>query len=216
MLSAAQRARIAGGVAALLAGAPAPPEETFFVVRRLLAALASERPLVLAVDDLHWAEPLLLDLVEHLVQWGEGVPLLVLAAARPELRDVRSSLASPGGPASDVVTLAGLDAGAATRLHTLSHDRFQQMHADGLISDDDWQSYLTTPPPEYVSPIVAWLCTDQAAGVTGEVFHAAGGLVGRWTAYTDARVAYRGDHRSNPPWTLDELDRIVPAHLLPD
>ncbi len=53
---------------------------------------------------------------EHLVQWSTGVPLLVLVAARPELRDARSSLAAPGGLVADVVTLAGLDAGAATRL----------------------------------------------------------------------------------------------------
>src|SRR5947207_1986788 len=112
----AERARIAGGIAALLAGTPGSPEETFFVIRRLLAALATARPVVLAIDDLHWAQPLLLDLVEHLVQWGTGVPLCVLTAARPELRDARSSLASPGGLVADVVTLAGLDAGAATRL----------------------------------------------------------------------------------------------------
>ncbi len=105
--------RIASGVAALLAGSPASPEEIFFVVRRLLAALAAARPVVLVIDDLQWAEPLLLDLIEHLVQWGSGVPLLVLAAARPELRDTRSSLATPGGLVADVVTLAGLDAGAA-------------------------------------------------------------------------------------------------------
>ncbi|MCX5737219.1 MAG: adenylate cyclase, partial [Proteobacteria bacterium] len=95
---------------------PAPPEETFFVVRRLLAALAAVRPVVLVIDDLQWAEPLLLDLVEHLVQWSTGVPLLVLVAARPELRDARSSLAVAGPLITDVVTLSGLDAGAATRL----------------------------------------------------------------------------------------------------
>ncbi|HXK25279.1 MAG TPA: nuclear transport factor 2 family protein [Myxococcota bacterium] len=112
----AERSRIGEGVAALLAGAPGAPEETFFVVRRLLAALAAERPVLLLLDDLHWAEPLLLDFVEHLVQWSPDVPLCVLAAARPELRDRRSSLAAPGGAVADVVTLAGLDAGAATRL----------------------------------------------------------------------------------------------------
>jgi len=111
-----ERGRIAGGVAAVLAGSPASPEETFFVIRRLLAALAAARPVVLVIDDLHWAEPLLLDLVEHLVQWGSGVRLLVLVGARPELRDLRSSLVTPGGLVSDVVTLGGLDAGAAMRL----------------------------------------------------------------------------------------------------
>jgi tetratricopeptide (TPR) repeat protein len=111
-----ESARIADGIAELLAGTPASPEETFFVVRRLLAAIAATRPVVLAIDDLQWAEPLLLDLTEHLVQWSAGVPLLVLVAARPELRDVRSSLAAPGGLVTDVVTLGGLDAAAATRL----------------------------------------------------------------------------------------------------
>ncbi|HXJ34498.1 MAG TPA: nuclear transport factor 2 family protein [Candidatus Eisenbacteria bacterium] len=112
----AERSRLAGGIAALLAGAPGSPEETFFVVRRFLAALATRQPVVLALDDLHWAEPLLLDLVEHLIQWSTDVPLLVLAAARPELREARSSLTVPGGLVTDVVTLVGLDAGAATRL----------------------------------------------------------------------------------------------------
>jgi class 3 adenylate cyclase/tetratricopeptide (TPR) repeat protein len=112
----ADRTRIVAGISALLAGAPASPEETFFVIRRLLTGLAAAKPVVLAVDDLQWGEPLLLDLVEHLVQWGSGVPLLVLVGARPELRDLRSSLATPGGFVSEVVTLSGLDAGAAMRL----------------------------------------------------------------------------------------------------
>jgi class 3 adenylate cyclase/tetratricopeptide (TPR) repeat protein len=108
--------RIAAGIAAVLGGTPGSPEETFFVVRRFFGALAMTRPVVLVIDDLQWAEPLLLDLVEHLIQWSAGVPLLVLGAARPELRDARSSLATPGPLVADAVTLAGLDAGAATRL----------------------------------------------------------------------------------------------------
>ena len=113
---ASDRGRIAAGIAALLAGSPGSPEETFFVVRRFLAGLARTRPVLLVIDDLQWGEPLLLDLVEHLVQWGAGVPLFVLVGARLELRDVRSALVTPGGPVADVVTLAGLDAGAAMRL----------------------------------------------------------------------------------------------------
>ncbi|MGH7788524.1 MAG: AAA family ATPase, partial [Candidatus Binatia bacterium] len=111
-----ERARISAGIGALLAGMPEAPEETFFVVRRLLAALAATRPVLFAIDDLQWAAPLLLDLIEHLVQWSSGTPLLVLAAARPELRETRAAMATVGGLVHDVVTLAGLDAGAATRL----------------------------------------------------------------------------------------------------
>ena len=112
----ADRTRIVAGITALLAGSPASPEETFFVIRRFLAALTLVKPVVLVIDDLQWAEPLLLDLVEHLVQWGNGLPLLVLVGARPELRDLRSSLVTPGGLVADVLTLSGLDAGAAMRL----------------------------------------------------------------------------------------------------
>jgi len=112
----AERARISEGIVALLSGAPSPPEETFFVVRRFLATLAGARPVVLAIDDLHWAEPLLLDLVEHLVQWSADVPLLLVAAARPELRDARASLARTGAGIEDVISLAGLNASAATQL----------------------------------------------------------------------------------------------------
>jgi class 3 adenylate cyclase/ketosteroid isomerase-like protein len=112
----AERARIVAGISGLFEGTSTSPEETFFVIRRFLAALADARPVVFVVDDLQWAEPLLLDLIEHLVEWGSGVPLLVLVGARPELRDKRSSLAAAGGLVSEAVTLAGLDAGAAMRL----------------------------------------------------------------------------------------------------
>ncbi len=112
----AERSRIAAGIASVLAGAPGTPEETFFVVRRFLAGIARSRPVVLVIDDLQWAEPLLLDLVEHLVQWGRALPLLVLAGARPELREVRSSFTTPGALVADVVSLGALDAGVAMRL----------------------------------------------------------------------------------------------------
>jgi class 3 adenylate cyclase/tetratricopeptide (TPR) repeat protein len=54
----------------------------------LVTDLVAERPLVLLVEDLHWAEPELLDLLERLVRDVNG-PLLLLATARPELLDVR-------------------------------------------------------------------------------------------------------------------------------
>jgi NAD(P)-dependent dehydrogenase (short-subunit alcohol dehydrogenase family) len=112
------------------------------------------------------------------------------------------------------VTANCLAPGAATRLHAVTRPQFERMHASGSISEEDWESYLNTPPPEYVAPIVAWLCTDKASDVTGQVFHAAGGTVGVWSSYVEQRAIYRGDHRTNPPWTLEELDRLVPRQLL--
>ena len=67
------------------------PEEFPWAVRRLFEALARERPLVVVLDDLHWAEPTLLDLVEHIADWSRDAPLLLCCLARPELLDARPS-----------------------------------------------------------------------------------------------------------------------------
>lgn len=112
------------------------------------------------------------------------------------------------------VTANCLSPGGATRLHAVTRPMFEQLRADGLITEAEWDSYVNTPPPEYVAPIVAWLCTDEANGVTGEVFHASGGAVGTWNRYHVERTIYRGDHRTNAPWSLDELDYHVPKALL--
>jgi class 3 adenylate cyclase/tetratricopeptide (TPR) repeat protein len=59
--------------------------EAFVAWRRFFEALAEQRPLVLVFEDLHWADDVLLDFVDQLIDWSTGVPLLVVAAARPEL-----------------------------------------------------------------------------------------------------------------------------------
>lgn len=112
------------------------------------------------------------------------------------------------------VTANCLAPGAATRLHNMSREHFQELHATGQISDEMWESYDTTPPPEYVAPIVTWLCTEAGGAVTGQVFHAAGGEIACWSHYVNERTIFRGDHRSNPPWTVAELNVAVPKHLM--
>jgi predicted ATPase/class 3 adenylate cyclase len=72
--------------AALSAGAP---EEIFWSVRKALEQRAREHPLALVVEDIHWAEPTLLDLAEHLGHWTRDAPVLLLCLARPELLDER-------------------------------------------------------------------------------------------------------------------------------
>jgi class 3 adenylate cyclase/tetratricopeptide (TPR) repeat protein len=72
-------------------GASTSPHETFWAVRRLLEAVAGPRPLVVVVDDLQWAEPTFLDLVDHLVDRCRDAPILLLCVARPELLDDRRS-----------------------------------------------------------------------------------------------------------------------------
>jgi class 3 adenylate cyclase len=72
-----------------LGAGDAPAEELFWAVRRLFETLAGKVPLVVVLEDLHWAEPTLLDLVEHVSRWSRDAPILLLGLARPELLDAR-------------------------------------------------------------------------------------------------------------------------------
>ena len=76
---------------------PAPPEgedaqsarDTFFAaVRAYLEALAQGQPLVLAWEDIHWADEGMLDLIEYLSQWLRA-PVLQVCLARDELLERR-------------------------------------------------------------------------------------------------------------------------------
>jgi class 3 adenylate cyclase/tetratricopeptide (TPR) repeat protein/predicted Ser/Thr protein kinase len=75
-----------------LAGTPGTGDETFWAVRRLFEALARSRPLVVVLEDVHWAEATLLDLLEHVVRQTRAASLLVVCLARPELLDARPEL----------------------------------------------------------------------------------------------------------------------------
>ena len=67
-----------------VSGEPASHEESFTAWRRFCESLAADAPTVLVFEDLHWADQALLSFLEHLSEWTEGVPLLVLCTARPE------------------------------------------------------------------------------------------------------------------------------------
>ena len=60
-------------------------EELFTAWRRFLERIAEERPTVLVFEDLHWADEAMLAFLEHLADLAEGVPLLIVGTARPEL-----------------------------------------------------------------------------------------------------------------------------------
>jgi predicted ATPase len=63
----------------------------------LLEALAAQRPVVVVFEDIHWAEPTFLDLLEYLAGWSAGFPILLCCLARPDMLDRRPSLAAAHG-----------------------------------------------------------------------------------------------------------------------
>jgi class 3 adenylate cyclase/tetratricopeptide (TPR) repeat protein len=74
-------------------GGPVAPDEAFWAVRTVLEELARQQPLVLVVDDVQWADPIFMDLIEHVADWARDAPLLLLVLARPELLQARPSWA---------------------------------------------------------------------------------------------------------------------------
>jgi class 3 adenylate cyclase/tetratricopeptide (TPR) repeat protein len=85
------------------------PEEIFWAMRSVLEALARDRPVLLVFDDIHWAEATLLDFIEYLAGFSQGVPILVLCLARPELLELRPEWMAANGKAR-TITLGSLTA----------------------------------------------------------------------------------------------------------
>jgi NAD(P)-dependent dehydrogenase (short-subunit alcohol dehydrogenase family) len=100
--------------------------------------------------------------------------------------------------------------GAKTRLST---GRDYQAHIvglnrRGLLDEVSTQAALDAPPPEYVAPTYAYLASDLAKDVTGQIFIAAGGFVGRFDRQPPSLLGYR-DHQDLPPWSIEEIAAMV-------
>jgi class 3 adenylate cyclase/tetratricopeptide (TPR) repeat protein len=64
-------------------------DEVFLDVRRQLQEKARRRPLLVCIEDVHWAQPAFLDLLEYVHGWARDAPITLLCLARPELYDLR-------------------------------------------------------------------------------------------------------------------------------
>jgi DNA-binding SARP family transcriptional activator len=98
ILARTQDEPVAAALAAALGGEEGTPSapEVAWAFRRFCETLAAEQPLVLVLDDVQWAEPTLLELLEQLAARGRG-PMLLLCLAREELREERPSFLDGGG-----------------------------------------------------------------------------------------------------------------------
>jgi tetratricopeptide (TPR) repeat protein len=107
------------GTALGLEAEAAPQEEIFWAVRRLLEHLAASWPLVTVWEDIHWAEPTLLDLMEYLLDMATDVPVLFLCPARPELLEARPGWGGTRQNSSTLHLEALSDDAAASLLDSL-------------------------------------------------------------------------------------------------
>ena len=132
------RARIVDGLADILGiGHTQLAEgEAFWSVRRLLEELAGNATTVLLVEDVHWAEPTLLDLLDGLVDWMRDSPLLVVCTARPDIYERREGWG--GRPGATTLSLRPLARADVDRLienlinhPTLDDDAKQRIDGGG-------------------------------------------------------------------------------------
>jgi class 3 adenylate cyclase/tetratricopeptide (TPR) repeat protein len=108
-------ARLAALVGIETGSGSAQREESFTAWRRFLEGVAAKSPLVLVLEDLHWADGSMLDFIEHLVDWSTGVAMLVVCTARPELYEQREGWAG-GKRNSHTISLSPLSQDDTTRL----------------------------------------------------------------------------------------------------
>jgi class 3 adenylate cyclase/tetratricopeptide (TPR) repeat protein len=93
-----------------LSNAQFPVEESFWGVRKFFEILCAKCPLVAVIEDVHWAETTLLDLLEHLLATVEA-PFLIVCSARPEFFELRPGWEDlPGATALVLAPLSAEDA----------------------------------------------------------------------------------------------------------
>jgi len=132
----------------------------FASAQRFLEALAREQPTLVVLEDLHWADESLLELVEGLSARLGEVPLLVLALARPELLDARPSWARL--PTNVTVQLEAL-----TEAHTQDLVRRLLSGAPDREAVAERVEEAAGGNPLFIEELAAWLSEGDAASDAG-------------------------------------------------
>jgi class 3 adenylate cyclase/ketosteroid isomerase-like protein/tetratricopeptide (TPR) repeat protein len=194
----------AGAATALGVGQGTPPEETFWAIRRVIEQVAARQPAVVVFDDVQWAEPLLLDLIEHLAEWTRESPVLLVALARPEIRDVRASLADPAGTSSDVIVLDALPATEGLRLASelLQGHRVEETVAHRLLAPAEGN-------PLFLRELVKMLLEDGVLHLEDGVWVAAEGAAFEVPPTIHALLSARIERLESDERTVVERAAVV-------
>lgn len=128
---------------------------------------------------------------------GKGAVNSLTFAIAAELKEhgVRANVVCPGAKTR-------LSTGAAYEAH------ITELNRRGLLDEVSMQGSLDVATPDYVAPIYAYLASGLAEGVTGEIFVASGGFVGRFPRHAPTLIGYR-DHHDSPPWSVTELAGLI-------
>ncbi|OMC56462.1 short-chain dehydrogenase [Mycobacterium sp. IS-836] len=100
--------------------------------------------------------------------------------------------------------------GARTRLSTGAdyEAHIEDLHRRGLLDEITMRASLDSAAPAFVAPLYAYLASDLARDVTGQIFVAAGGFVGRFDRPAPRVLGYRGHHDAEP-WSIAQLHKMI-------
>jgi NAD(P)-dependent dehydrogenase (short-subunit alcohol dehydrogenase family) len=102
--------------------------------------------------------------------------------------------------------------GARTRLSTgVEYEKhIEDLHRRGLLDEMTMRASLDSAAPAFVAPLYAYLASDLARDVTGQIFVAAGGFVGSFDRPTPRVLGYR-DHHDAEPWSVADVHKMISA-----
>ena len=102
---------------------------------------------------------------------------------------------------------------AATRL-TMDEEvkaRFTRAYESGMMNKEQYDEIMNMPGPEYVAPIVAYLCSEEGGKIfNGKVIGVQGGRVAVYSKPYEIAGLYRNAKKEGP-WTVDDLIRLAPT-----
>jgi class 3 adenylate cyclase/tetratricopeptide (TPR) repeat protein len=179
-------------LARIVEGDVASVEALFWDVRKLVEGIARERPLVIVFEDLQWAEPTFLDLLDHVADLSRDAPILLLCLARPDLLEERQGWGGGKLNATTVLLepltsdesrglVAGLVAGGLDEeaiAHVVRASEGNPLFLEEMVALVAESGEVTVPPT--IRAIVASrldrLAPDERAviergAVEGQVFH---------------------------------------------
>jgi class 3 adenylate cyclase/tetratricopeptide (TPR) repeat protein len=186
-------------------------EEIAWAFRKLLEAVASERPLVCVFDDVHWGEETFLDLVEHVADLSRGAPILLLCMARPELLDRRAGWAGGKINATSVLleplgldeaelmieSLAHLDDGLRERIREAAEGNPLFLEEMVALAQESGDGNVAVPPT--IQALLAARLDQLDASERGVLQRGA----------VEGRVFHRGAVQALGPEELEVMARLT-------
>lgn len=162
-----------------------------------------------------------------------AVPIFMKQRSGRIINTASSQWRNPEGRASYAAAKGGVvsltwDLAWELRTHNITVNAIAPMASTRAYEGaDDYQNHLASaglthnkpadeanrPGPEFVPPMVVYLATDLAPGVTGCVFRLGAGKIGLYSHPSEVRSIYR-NFRRDGPWTIEELRELLPATVL--